>query len=167
MSTSDKIKINGVAHTILTVSSIEKSRAFYMALCKFFGLTCVSDTEVFIYFVGGRTAIGIESASEENQKSGDRFDQQRVGLHHTCWRCYSKEDIDKFYVFAVKTLVPLGGKIVRKAEEGPYAPGYYSVLFEDPDGIRLEVNHVPGAGLLGLKDPKIQGGYDIPPKANL
>jgi hypothetical protein len=22
------------------------------------------------------------------------------------------------------------------------------VLFEDPDGIRLEVNHVPGAGLL-------------------
>ena len=28
------------------------------------------------------------------------------------------------------------------------APGYYSVLFEDPDGIRLEVNHVPGKGLL-------------------
>jgi hypothetical protein len=26
--------------------------------------------------------------------------------------------------------------------------GYYSVLFEDPDGIRLEVNHVPGKGLL-------------------
>ena len=29
-----------------------------------------------------------------------------------------------------------------------WAPGYYSVLFEDPDGIRLEVNHVPGAGVL-------------------
>jgi hypothetical protein len=26
--------------------------------------------------------------------------------------------------------------------------GYYSVLFEDPDGIRLEANFVPGAGLL-------------------
>ena len=25
---------------------------------------------------------------------------------------------------------------------------YYSVLFEDPDGIRLEINHVPGKGLL-------------------
>jgi len=24
-----------------------------------------------------------------------------------------------------------------------------SHLFEDPDGIRLEVNHVPGKGLLG------------------
>ena len=31
---------------------------------------------------------------------------------------------------------------------GAWAPGYYSVLFEDPDGIRLEVNHVPGKGLL-------------------
>jgi hypothetical protein len=30
----------------------------------------------------------------------------------------------------------------------PWAPGYYYVLFEDPDGIRLEVNFVPGAGLL-------------------
>ena len=32
--------------------------------------------------------------------------------------------------------------------EGNWAPGYYYVLFEDPDGIRLEVNFVPGAGLL-------------------
>ncbi len=29
-----------------------------------------------------------------------------------------------------------------------WAPGYYSVLFEDPDGIRLEVKFVPGTGLL-------------------
>ena len=33
-------------------------------------------------------------------------------------------------------------------EPGPWAPGYYSVLFEDPDGIRIEFNHVPGVGLL-------------------
>ena len=29
-----------------------------------------------------------------------------------------------------------------------YAPGYYSILFEDPDGIRIEINHVPSRGLL-------------------
>jgi len=33
--------------------------------------------------------------------------------------------------------------------EDQWAPGYYSLLFEDPDGIRLELNHVPGKGLLG------------------
>ena len=42
----------------------------------------------------------------------------------------------------------LGGEIVRGPEERDWAPGYYYVLFEDPDGIRLEVNHVPGIGLL-------------------
>jgi hypothetical protein len=34
----------------------------------------------------------------------------------------------------------------------PCAKGYYSVLFEDPDGIRIEINHVPGKGNL---DPTI------------
>jgi hypothetical protein len=37
---------------------------------------------------------------------------------------------------------------VRGPMEGARAPGNYYVLFEDPDGIRLEVNFVPGAGLL-------------------
>ena len=44
--------------------------------------------------------------------------------------------------------IELGAKIVHPPEDGAWAPGYYSVLFEDPDGIRLEVNHVPGKGLL-------------------
>jgi hypothetical protein len=42
----------------------------------------------------------------------------------------------------------LGAVIVRGPEEREWAPGYYYVLFEDPDGIRLEVNFIPGAGLL-------------------
>jgi hypothetical protein len=42
----------------------------------------------------------------------------------------------------------MNATIVRGPEEGSWAPGYYSVLFEDPDGIRLEVCFVPGAGLL-------------------
>ena len=42
----------------------------------------------------------------------------------------------------------MNATIVRGAMQGSWAPGYYYVLFEDPDGIRLEVNFVPGAGLL-------------------
>ena len=42
----------------------------------------------------------------------------------------------------------MGEQIVRGPEERTWAPGYYYVLFEDPEGIRLEVNYVPGAGLL-------------------
>jgi catechol 2,3-dioxygenase-like lactoylglutathione lyase family enzyme len=75
----------------------------------------------------------------------ERFVQTRVGLHHVCFRARERADVDAVYDL-VKTL---GAKIVHPAEEGPWAPGYYSVLFEDPDGIRLEENHVPGRGLLG------------------
>jgi hypothetical protein len=42
----------------------------------------------------------------------------------------------------------MGAIIIHGPQEGPWAPGYYSVLFEDPDGIRLEANFVPGAGVL-------------------
>jgi hypothetical protein len=35
----------------------------------------------------------------------------------------------------------------RAPREDGWAPGYYSLLFEDPDGIRLELTHVPGKGL--------------------
>jgi hypothetical protein len=41
--------------------------------------------------------------------------------------------------------------IIRAPREDQWAPGYYSLLFEDPDGIRLELNHVPGKGLLAWR----------------
>jgi hypothetical protein len=41
----------------------------------------------------------------------------------------------------------MGADIVRAPVEGPWAPGYYSLSFRDPEGIRLELNHVPGKGL--------------------
>jgi len=31
----------------------------------------------------------------------------------------------------------MGAKIVHSPEDGGWAPGYYSVLFEDPIGIRF------------------------------
>ena len=42
----------------------------------------------------------------------------------------------------------MGGHIDRGPMEGDWAPGYYFFVFEDPDGIRLEVNFIPGKGLL-------------------
>ena len=42
----------------------------------------------------------------------------------------------------------LGVTIVHGPQKDEWAPGYYSVLFEDPCGRRLEVNYVPGKGNL-------------------
>ena len=139
------MEINGIAHVILTVGNFAACRPFYQKLMTFLGLQTVLDTETCLYCVGGRTAVGIMPADEEHR--GERFVQLRTGLHHVCFRARTREDIDTAHEF----LIGLGAKIVHAPEEGPWAPGYYSVLFEDPDGIRLEINHVPGRGLLEEK----------------
>jgi catechol 2,3-dioxygenase-like lactoylglutathione lyase family enzyme len=138
-------EINGIAHLFLTVSRFEEARNFYRELLTFMGMVPVIDADQMLYCVGGRTAVGIEPVGEAY--TNDRFVQQRVGLHHLCFRARNREDVDKFYEKAVS----LGAKIVHAPEDGPWAPGYYSVLVEDPDGIRLEMNFVPGKGLLETK----------------
>ncbi|MBV9018739.1 MAG: VOC family protein, partial [Alphaproteobacteria bacterium] len=86
--------------------------------------------------------LGIQRCDEAYR--GERFVQRRVGLHHLCFRARSREDIDT----AAKFLSEMGAAIVRGPLTGDWAPGYYYVLFEDPDGIRVEICHVPGAGVL-------------------
>ena len=113
-----------------------------ITVTKFMGMVPVIDVEQMLYCVGGRTAVGIEPAGDAYKK--DRFVQERVGLHHLCFRARTRKDVDEFHA----KLVSLGAKIVHAPEAGAWAPGYYSVLFEDPDGIRLEMNFVPGKGLL-------------------
>ena len=136
------IEINGMAHVILTVSRFEVAREFYRKLLPEFGMKPVFDGDKLFYCVGARTAIGIEPC--DPALAGERFVQQRVGLHHLCLRARSREDVDR----CAALLKEMNATIVRGPMEGTWAPGYYYVLFEDPDGIRLEVNFVPGAGLL-------------------
>jgi catechol 2,3-dioxygenase-like lactoylglutathione lyase family enzyme len=136
------IEVNGIAHVILTVSEWERSRPFYEAFLAFLGLTRVFAGDDFVYYVGGRTALGINRA--EGKHAAERFAQGTSGLHHVCFRCRSREDVDKVHAFLRTQPVT----IVHGSEEGPWASGYYSVLFEDPAGIRVELNHVPGKGLL-------------------
>ena len=136
------IEINGIAHVILTVSDWPACRPFYERLLPFLGLTRVFAGEDMIYYVGGRTAIGVGKCDPAYE--GQRFVQNSVGLHHVCFRARSRDDIDAVHGF----LQSIGAHIVHGPEEGSWAPGYYSVLFEDPIGTRLEVNHVPGKGVL-------------------
>ena len=134
--------ISGMAHVILTAGNFKASANFYRKLLPAMGLTIVSDTDEIFYCVGARTALGIRRPDAAHVD--ERANQWRVGLHHYCFRAKNRETVDEVH----ELVKSLGGKIVHAPEEGPWAPGYYSVLFEDPDGIRGEVNHVPGKGLL-------------------
>ena len=106
-----------------------------------------------IYHVGARTGIMIQQI-DENMVSAN-FNQNNIGLHHFCFRARERKDID----LLGSKLREMKAEIIRGPMEGNWAPGYYYILFEDPDGIRLEVNYVPGAGVLD-KNNKFNSNKD-------
>ncbi len=141
------IQINGIAHIQLTVQNFERCLPFYKKLLEFFEMTPMFSGDSFYYCVGGKTGIAICRADEKFQT--ENFHQNRAGLHHFCIRLRNREDVASLYQF----VKGLGAKIIREPQENSeWAPGYYSILFEDPDGIRIEANFVPGKGNL---DPDV------------
>lgn len=142
------MQISGIAHIQLTVRNFKKSLPFYKKLLHFFEMTSMFENEKYYYCVGGRTGIAITPADPKYQDQP--FDQKRAGLHHLCLRLKEREDVNRLYQFVQE----LGAKIIRPPQENnEWAPGYYSILFEDPDGIRIEANYVPGKGNL---DPEVK-----------
>jgi len=138
--------LNGVAHVILTAGDFARSTAFWRDLIRYLELKLVLDSDAMLYGVGGRTA----------EHAGRRFDQGAPGLHHACFRMRDRDAVDRLHGF----LKDRGDiVIVHEPREESWAPGYYSILFEDPDGIRIEFNHVPGAGL--LEDGSRIGGTSV------
>jgi catechol 2,3-dioxygenase-like lactoylglutathione lyase family enzyme len=135
------VEVNGIAHIQLSVNRFAECEAFYDQLMPYLGLQVVHRSANFVYYVGGRTGYAISRADPRH--ANEPHDAMRSGLHHCCFRVRSREDVDELYEF----LKSIGAEMVRPPEDGPWAPGYYSLSFRDPDGIRLEVNHVPGKGV--------------------
>ena len=147
------VEVNGIAHIQLTVRKPE-CLDFWERLCHFLGMKTLIRGEEVRYCIGSRTGIMARLAPPE--KRDGVFDQDRSGLHHLCFRARRREDVDAIHAF-VKA--ELGAHVVHAPEEGGhFAPGYYSVLFEDPDGIRIEINHIPGKGHFGAEGRLGPGG---------
>jgi catechol 2,3-dioxygenase-like lactoylglutathione lyase family enzyme len=134
--------INGIAHIQLSVASMARSVPFYEKLLHSLQMVTLFNTPQVFYCIGGRTGIAISPIEPEFKDQP--YHQRRAGLHHLCFRARSREDVDAIY----QTALELQARIIRAPEEGSWARGYYSVLFEDPDGIRIEANYVPGKGHL-------------------
>ena len=136
------MEINGVAHIILRVTRFDECVAFYDQLMPEFGLQAVHRSPYLAYYVGGRTALGIRPP--DDSLADREYAEGAPGIEHLCFRARSREDVDEAFALAQR----MGAQITRAPEDGPWAPGYYSTSFLDPAGIRLEVNFVPGQGVL-------------------
>ena len=141
------VEVNGIARLQMTVSNIGKSQPFWETCCHFLKMETLIKNETTLYCIGSRTGILIREAPKD--KKHVLFDQDTVGLHHLCFRARSNQDIDKIYALIESEL---DANIIHGPEDrSQFAPGYYSILFENPDGIGVEVNYVPGKGHFGDK----------------
>ena len=148
------VELNGIAHIQLTVRDPDACCPFWEKLCHFLEMKTLIRGENIVYCIGSRTGILVRGAPPDKRDRG--YDQDRPGLHHFCFRAREREHVDRIYEFVKGEL---GAKIVHPPEDGSqFAPGYYSLLFEDPDGIRVEVNFVPGKGHFGDKGRLREGG---------
>jgi catechol 2,3-dioxygenase-like lactoylglutathione lyase family enzyme len=139
------VSVNGIAHIQLTINNPEAGLPFWERFCNFLDMQTLIRNDDTVYCIGSRTGVLVRAAPPD--KRDKRFDQWTAGLHHFCFRARSRADVDAIHEFLTDEAHI---SIVHAPEDGDrFAPGYYSLLFEDPDGLRVEVNHVPGKGHFG------------------
>ena len=75
---------------------------------------------------------------------GTAFTGSVPGINHLAFWVARRDDVDRFRdEFLLARGLPVLYGTPREFPE--YRPGYYAVFFEDPDRLKLEVAHVPGA----------------------
>ncbi len=137
---SDQMRSGGVHHVDLVVSSIERSLPFYRDLLGPLGWHGIGEVEgergETIWYLSGRgTSIGLREA----QSDSGPYDRYAPGLHHLAIEVASRGVVDE----RAEWLRAAGAELESEPQEYTYLPGYYAVFFYDPDGLKLEILHVP------------------------
>ena len=128
------------SHVDLVVSSLERSLPLYRELLDPLGYTRAEDIvgergERVVYLIGE----ALPAVSLREAQSPGAHDRYAVGLHHLAFAAPSREAVDDRLAWAREH----GLEIENEPQEWPYRPGYYAGFFHDPDGIKLEILHVP------------------------
>ena len=136
------MRSTGIHHVDLVVSSIERSLPFYRDLLGPLGWHGVGEVEgergeTIWYLSGPGSSVGVREAQSRRDRPPDRYE---VGLHHVAFEAVSRGAVNE----RAEWLRAQGAEIESGPEEYWYLPGYYAVFFYDPDGLKLEIVHVPG-----------------------
>ena len=131
------IAIRSFAHVRLTVTDIERSRAFYDAM---FGLPIAIEMpanadaatrEKFAFLYGGVIYAVGNAALGLRPVGADSFDEDRVGLDHLSFAVATRADLDA--AVAVLDQHDVGHDGIKEILDG------WILQFRDPDNIALEL----------------------------
>ena len=131
----------GVHHLELVVSSLARSLPLYSELLEPLGYsgtsTIVGEQGEEVVYLGGP---GVVAVSLREAKVPQPFDRYAIGIHHVAFEAPSREVVDE----RLRWVRAQGLQIENDPKEYEYLPGYYAGFFYDPDGIKLEILHIPG-----------------------
>ena len=143
-----------LSHIDISVGSPEKSIPFYDVLLIGLGYKRMeSDHPGFSgsnpsrawwsirYSDGGR--FGIEVRPAHKGKRGRRYDRYEPGPHHLAFHSENRETVNHIY----QAMRGIGAEILDApadySGQAGYSEGYYAAFFADPDGVKLEIVHLP------------------------
>ena len=129
--------MNGIHHIIINVKDLAKSREFYAWLMPKLGYPAFLEHETSgLGWLGPGGSFRIKQADPELPAD---FNKDRVGLCEVAFRAESRQQVDEL----ARALVARRVRILDPPREYSYVQGYYAVFFSDPDGIKLELVHLP------------------------
>jgi glyoxylase I family protein len=136
--------MNGIHHLDLVVSDLERSLPFYRELLGPLGYVREGgitgergERVVYLGHIGEHSAIGLRERQSDTHAVP--YDRYAVGVHHVALSATDRGMVDERAAW----LREQGVEIESGPAEYDYIPGYYAVFFYDPDGIKLEIVHVP------------------------
>ena len=132
----------GIDHIIVNVNDYAAAKRFYAWLMPQIGYpqTMSYDqpqSDVTTGYFGEYGSMWLRPSDSEFR--ADKFHRHRVGLCEIAFSADSRQQIDDL----AKQISANGGKVTDLPKEYDYLPGYYAVFFTDPDGMKLELVHVP------------------------
>ncbi|MBI5960838.1 MAG: VOC family protein [Chloroflexi bacterium] len=119
----------GINHVILTVSDLQKSKAFYGDLLGFEVKEIPAEYGNLMYFMVGEISIWL--ITHAATPAGDRFSEFRIGLDHLAFTAPNKAALDELAEKLLKAGVNTKGVET-------FHNNWLYMAFRDPDNIQLE-----------------------------
>ena len=128
-------EVIGIDHIYVTVSDLERSERFYDAAMSILGFrknSFVLADDRHVQYFNRHFGYVLRPA-----KMLRAFECYSPGLHHFCFRVEGEREVRE----VAQKLKDAGIDASEPQGYPDYAPDYFAVFFEDPDGLRLEVTN--------------------------
>jgi catechol 2,3-dioxygenase-like lactoylglutathione lyase family enzyme len=123
-------------HIQINIADAKKSIPFYKDLFGYFEYNIIDQSESHLGVSNGTTDFWFIETEESFKTS--TFHRKNTGLNHVAFQVENRVDVDTFVeeFLKPKNITPL----YNSPKEYPeYTENYYTVFFEDPDRVKIEV----------------------------